>query len=90
MIFSEILSDVVETTIWSLLAKINNHRDLEKNYDAPEAHNILQKQHFIKSLLEFSEELPFGDGVFTYERERKTFLKTFCCWHWPLRRRVHK
>ena len=76
MIFSEISSEAVD-------------RDLKKNYDAPEAHDILRKQHLIKSLLEFSEELPCGDGVYTYERERKTFLKTLCCWYWPLRRRVH-
>ena len=52
MIFSEISSEAGD-------------RDLEKNYDAPEAHDILRKQHLIKSLLGFSEELPCGDGVYT-------------------------
>lgn len=73
--FFETLPDAVESTIWSLPAKTNNHRDLEKNYDALEAHDILRKQHLIKSSLEFSEELPFRDGVFTYEEREKLFSK---------------
>lgn len=36
---------------------------------------FFEKQHLIKSLLEFSEELPFGDGVFTYEGREHFFLK---------------
>ena len=39
--FFENLPDAVESTIWSLPVKINNHRDLEKNYDGLEAHDIL-------------------------------------------------
>ena len=73
--FFENLPDAVESIIWSLPAEINNHRNLEKNYDALEAHDILRKQHLIKSSLEFSEELPFGDGVFTYEGRKHFFVK---------------
>ena len=73
--FFENLPDAAESIIWSLPVEINNHRDLEKNYDALEAHDILRKQHLIKSSLEFSEGPPFGDGVFTYEGREHFFLK---------------
>ena len=73
--FFEHLPDAVESIIWSLPVEINNHRDLENNYDALEAHDILRKQHLIKSSLEFSERLPFGDGVFTYEGREYFFVK---------------
>lgn len=73
--FFENLPDAAESIIWSLPAEINNHRDLENNYDALEAHDILRKQHLIKSSLEFSERLPFGDGVFTYEGREHLFVK---------------
>lgn len=73
--FFENLPDAVESTIWSLPAKINKHWDLDKNYDALEAHAILRQQDLVKSSWDFSEELPFGDGVFTFEGREKLFSK---------------
>lgn len=71
------LPETVEATIWSLPDKINEHRDFAKNYDVLEAYRILREQHIVKSSLEFSEELPFGDGVFTYEGREK-LLSNLC------------
>ena len=73
--FFENLPDAAESIIWSLPAVIKNHWDLEKNYNTHEAHDILRKQHLIKSSLEFSEELPFEDRVFTYKGREHFFVK---------------
>ena len=66
-VFFEKLPTAVESIIWSLPEKINEHCDMGKNYDALEAYEILRRRELIKSLLEFSEELPYAYGVFTNE-----------------------
>jgi len=65
----------VEITILSLPEKINEHRDMGKTYDILEAYEILRRQELIRYPLEFSEELPYADGVFTYEGREKLFTK---------------
>ena len=66
-VFFEKLPTAVESIIWSLQEKINEHRDMGKNYDALEAYEILRRRELIKSPLEFSEELPYAYGVVTNE-----------------------
>ena len=75
--FFENLPKAVELTILSLPEGINEHRDLGKTYDALEAYEILKQQQIIKYPLEFSEELPYADGVFTYEGREKLFSRNF-------------
>ena len=78
-IFFENLPTAVESIIWSLPEKINEHRDLGKYYDALEAYEILRRRELIKSPLEFSEELPYAYGAFTKEGREKLFSK-LCSW----------
>ena len=73
--FFENLPKAVEVTILSLPEEINEHRDMGKTYDLLEAYEILRGQQLIRYLLEFSEELPYADGVFTYEGRQKLFTK---------------
>ena len=73
--FFENLPKAVELTILSLPERINEHRDLGKTYDALEAYEILKQQQIIKYPLEFSEELPYADGVFNYEGRENLFTK---------------
>ena len=40
-----------------------------------EAYEILRRQQLIRFPLQFSEELPYADGVFTYEGREKLFTK---------------
>ena len=46
-----------------------------KTYDILEAYEILRRQRIIKYPIEFSEELPYADGVFKYEGREKLFTK---------------
>ena len=46
-----------------------------KNYDILEAYEILRRQQLVRFPLGFSEELPYADGVFTYEGREKLFTK---------------
>ena len=55
--------------------EINEHRDMGKTYDILEAYEILRRQQIIKYPIEFSEELPYADGVFKYEGREKLFTK---------------
>ena len=73
--FFENLPKAVEVTILSIPEEINKHRDMGKNYDILEAYEILRRQHLIRFPLQFSEELPYADGVFTYEGREKLFTK---------------
>ena len=61
------LAKAIEDTIWHLLEIINEHRD-HRSYDALEAYGILRKQKVVTSQFYFSEELPFSDTVFSYEK----------------------
>ena len=74
-VFFENLPTAVESIIWSLPEKINEHRDLGKYYDALEAYEILRRRELIESPLEFSEELPYAYGAFTKEGREKLFSK---------------
>ena len=74
-VFFEKLPAAVESIIWSLPEKINEHRDMGNNYDVLEAYEILRRRELIKSPLEFSEELPYAYGVFTNEGREKLFSK---------------
>ena len=73
--FFENLPKAVEVTILSLPEEINEHRDMGKTYDILEAYEILRRQQIIKYPIEFSEELPYADGVFKYEGREKLFTK---------------
>ena len=73
--FFENLPKAVEVTILSIPEEINEHRDMGKNYDILEAYEILRRQQLIRFPLQFSEELPYADGVFTYEGREKLFTK---------------
>lgn len=64
-----------EDTIWLLPEKINAYRDLSKIYDPVEAYDILLGKKIIKSFYDFSEELPFADGVFSVEGRQKLHSK---------------
>ena len=72
--FTDLPKDV-EHTIWCLPEKINLHRDIGKMYDALEAYEILRQQEVIETSLAFSEELPFAEGVFSYEGREKLLSK---------------
>ena len=65
----------MEVTILSIPEEINEHRDMGKNYNILEAHEIIRRQQLIRFPLQFSEELPYADGVFTYEGREKLFTK---------------
>ena len=68
-VFFEKLPAAVESIIWSLPEKINERRN------ALEAYEILRRRELIKTLLQFSEELPYAFGVFTNEGREKLFSK---------------
>ena len=46
-----------------------------KMYDPVEAYDILLDKKIIKSFFDFSEELPFADGVFSVEGKQKLHSK---------------
>ena len=64
-----------EDTIWLLPEKINAYRNLSKSYDPVEAYDILLDKYIIKSFFDFSEELPFVDGLFSVEGRQKFHSK---------------
>ena len=69
------VAGTTEDIIWLLPEKINASRDLSKSYDPVEAYDILLEKKIIKSLYDFSEELPFADGVFSVEGRTKLHSK---------------
>ena len=80
------IAGTTEDTIWFLTEKINAYRDLSKMYDPVEAYDILLDKKIIKSFYDFSEELPFADGVFSVKGRQKLYSKlrelgrgSFCC-----------
>ena len=71
------VAGTTEDTIWLLPEKINAYRELTKMYDPVEAYDILLDKQIIKSFHDFSEELPFADGVSSVEGRQKLHSK-FC------------
>lgn len=69
------VAGTTEDTIWLLPEKINAYRDLTKMYDPVEAYDILLDKKIIKAFYDFSEELPFADGVFSVEGRQKLHSK---------------
>jgi len=69
------VAGTTEDTIWLLPEKINPFRDLSKMYDPVEAYDILLDKKIIKAFHDFSEELPFADGVFSVEGRHKLHSK---------------
>ena len=61
------VAGITEDTIWLLPEKINAYRDLSKIYDPVETYDIPLDKKIIKAFYDFSEELPFSDGVFSVE-----------------------
>ncbi|KAK3712178.1 hypothetical protein QZH41_005805 [Actinostola sp. cb2023] len=70
-----ILTEMVEETIWFLPERINDRRDLSKHYDVMEAYEILSNANVLNSKYEFTEELPFADGVYSFEARKKLHSK---------------
>lgn len=74
---SNVFAKVAGTTadiIWLLPEKINVYLDLTKIHDPVEAYGIFLDKQIIKSFYDFSEELPFADGVFSVEGRQKLHL----------------
>ena len=69
------VAGTTEDIIWLLPEKINAYRDLSKSYDPVEAYDILLDKKIITSFYDFSEELPFVDGVFSVEGRQKLHSK---------------
>ena len=61
-VFADI-TDAAEETIWLLPEKINEYSDISKMYDPVEAYELLLAKKIMQSTYDFSEELPFSDGV---------------------------
>ena len=75
----EVFADIAhaaEETIWLLPEKKNEYRDIShgKMYDPVEAYELLLAKKIMQSTYDFSEELPFSDGV----EGRQKLLSKLC------------